>query len=1204
MLELPNKFRLAIGSGTITSLAPVVIIYKDVRLGDEITEETESIYISTKEDVIDGHSCLPLLLDFPKISNALDLIDRNYKISNVSLSISNFIFNGNKFSDEIPAVLNAVCKVYYKCQGINKIEDSMLVYSGTIRRYKQSSDSVTLDLEDLTEQALTKEIPVTLIPDSEDFFKDDRGRPYPIAYGNLKNSPVIKKITIDAETDTATLNTLILDRPDREVFSIIKNAKQIYGYNWTNSHYLIANRYVSNEYSPSILKDEQYVYIPKKMARNFQNDTDNTYDNYEQWSIYDSGLGGKNSIISINPIETFWLGIRQFRPFTNTVFHSRKVTDRELEWSWGRVDSQETAIGFTYYNTNLWDPRDEWGLYHYWTGMSSNCEAENEYYSNWSDNPTNGNGWWQPTDINEATDDGNHTSDKDSNWPEGNQNFPVDYVQDGSRQTGIYIRSSCATLGAADQNSGICVTFGFDKIPEFNCTTTVFYRGKQFTPKSLGQYTEFGDSNYQRRVENTSYPPSAWIQPVGLRNEVHPTYSDTNMRLDEMNTWATQTRTEADSDNSTYNAGTQVYMASTESGCDDTLDNTYYVGDSYYEGTTLLDRGEAVFYTGWEGFSNFDTTNKYLNVSWGAENHNGRRLFGNSHYKCMNVNSILNDFYLANDIQLEGIASEDFYASYTGRTTLNFSDDSLNNYRFADGQLIFDSTQIIIDILINELGIDFPIYVEEGVEGDVNWLHSFSTREPTEAKSVISEALKSTQTIATFGVNSDFKILKIHEKIESGEHLEPSDIFVIDSSLVLKYSYSLTKIEEIYNSINVKYDWNEGRGRYNEQTHYTFTSNSGTEVNTMDDITKDMYPNDPDYQYDIGYYNLKDEEATFEFETKYVTWPTTARNIAKMLLLWHCNQHLIINMTLPLSYINLEPGDYVRLDNLIDGNKAFGRDYTKNANINGQLVYPFFFITKTTKSDKGVDIEMVQIHRGVYGFYDGWDQEGGDTTTGSGENNGQGNWETPDPEPDWYNDIIEGGPTFEDEDTFCDISWVNGNNNLNELPIIQIDTNIIGQFKYDLYIYYNGEEFSYGENTLPVISNEPYYTYNDYFNIQTEHSLNNDNEFQGGYIQLIPNYEIPEGHNGIVAEIRVYYEEPYEDAQKLMSLHHYTTPPEQELIGDINSDGIVNVLDIVKLVDFILGHQMYTDIEFQKADVNDDGILNIQDVLIIIQQIL
>ena len=59
-----------------------------------------------------------------------------------------------------------------------------------------------------------------------------------------------------------------------------------------------------------------------------------------------------------------------------------------------------------------------------------------------------------------------------------------------------------------------------------------------------------------------------------------------------------------------------------------------------------------------------------------------------------------------------------------------------------------------------------------------------------------------------------------------------------------------------------------------------------------------------------------------------------------------------------------------------------------------------------------------------------------------------------------------------------------------------------------------------------------------------------------------------------------------------------------DLLGDINVDGDVNILDVVIMVNFILDSQTPTEVEFSASDLNDDDILNVLDIVQLVNIIL
>ena len=61
---------------------------------------------------------------------------------------------------------------------------------------------------------------------------------------------------------------------------------------------------------------------------------------------------------------------------------------------------------------------------------------------------------------------------------------------------------------------------------------------------------------------------------------------------------------------------------------------------------------------------------------------------------------------------------------------------------------------------------------------------------------------------------------------------------------------------------------------------------------------------------------------------------------------------------------------------------------------------------------------------------------------------------------------------------------------------------------------------------------------------------------------------------------------------------------ESVVLGDINQDSIIDILDVVLIINFILGQEDPSIIEEIASDLNNDGIVNIQDVILIISIIL
>ena len=70
-------------------------------------------------------------------------------------------------------------------------------------------------------------------------------------------------------------------------------------------------------------------------------------------------------------------------------------------------------------------------------------------------------------------------------------------------------------------------------------------------------------------------------------------------------------------------------------------------------------------------------------------------------------------------------------------------------------------------------------------------------------------------------------------------------------------------------------------------------------------------------------------------------------------------------------------------------------------------------------------------------------------------------------------------------------------------------------------------------------------------------------------------------------------------------LDELTGGSSEGIVGDVNSDSLINILDIIQTVNIILGSNLNpTDYEIWAADLNQDGNIDILDIVLIVNTIL
>tara|TARA_Y100001973_G_C5206002_1_gene341590 strand:+ start:2579 stop:4174 length:1596 start_codon:yes stop_codon:yes gene_type:complete len=170
---------------------------------DIFTED--KLRVSTQAFTLENNYYNPLLLSSPSIKESLDLENRNYKISTVSLSISNVEVNGARFSDNL-IPYNTGVSIYWvspSCTTINQEDNNAcyLAYNGVVRDISHDEKTCSITLEDISQTTLHSDVPVNVL-EGDNIIDKYKNKPYPMVYGYVDKSPcVIGELTFNNNSD-------------------------------------------------------------------------------------------------------------------------------------------------------------------------------------------------------------------------------------------------------------------------------------------------------------------------------------------------------------------------------------------------------------------------------------------------------------------------------------------------------------------------------------------------------------------------------------------------------------------------------------------------------------------------------------------------------------------------------------------------------------------------------------------------------------------------------------------------------------------------------------------------------------------------------------------------------------------------------------------------------------------------------------------
>ena len=232
-----------------------------------------------------------------------------------------------------------------------------------------------------------------------------------------------------------------------------------------------------------------------------------------------------------------------------------------------------------------------------------------------------------------------------------------------------------------------------------------------------------------------------------------------------------------------------------------------------------------------------------------------------------------NEFNIKRYGLIDGIEEQSFYAYVKGRG-------------FADSRT--DAAYQIGSIMENDLGISNALNIAKTAQDDSGYpltTYSFTISEKINTKKLIENIASTTPFIPRFDNMGDFKLDVIPKEVN-----ETNDLEIIEKDDLISFSFSRTKIEDVYTKVVFNYNWDYERESFNSVKELDVIETLGIDDNGDCNYHPEYYGFDPITSEE---YEHKDSTLVVDDDRgKYIRNSGTAELVARWLLLWHCNHHL------------------------------------------------------------------------------------------------------------------------------------------------------------------------------------------------------------------------------------------------------------------------------------------------------------------------
>jgi len=168
---------------------------------------------------------------------------------------------------------------------------------------------------------------------------------------------------------------------------------------------------------------------------------------------------------------------------------------------------------------------------------------------------------------------------------------------------------------------------------------------------------------------------------------------------------------------------------------------------------------------------------------------------------------------------------------------------------------------------------------------------------------------------------------------------------------------------------------------------------------------------------------------------------------------------------------------------------------------------------------------------------------------------------------------------------------------------LNTQTNNIPSNNIDQYSESSSNNFEPREDVKGDIARSMFYFYTMYSNVADENFFNIQKDILYQWHLEDPSSELEIIRTWDIASYQNNLPNPFILDNTLIERAYFYSYPNSD-VGDINLDSLINVVDVVLLVNYILGIDSLSEDSIQQADLDNNNLINIVDVVALINLIL